>query len=78
MGSGGDFSDAGLIDWVNVPPSIGTAYSAKPEMAGALATTLGLEDLHDLLEVIAVNNYNNELLTQRAQQERERRSREGY
>ena len=43
---------------MNVPPTIGAALSADKSLLGPLSTVLGLEDLHDLLEVIAVDAFN--------------------
>lgn len=38
------------------------AISADKSLAGPLASTLGLEDLHDILEVITVDAHNQRLL----------------
>jgi hypothetical protein len=50
---------------VNVPPRIGAVLSASSDKSGALAalsTTLGLEDLYDLIEVIEVDLYNDAIV----------------
>jgi len=43
---------------VNVPPLIGQAISGDAGLLTALNTTLGLEDLHDILEVKTVDAHN--------------------
>jgi hypothetical protein len=46
---------------VNVPPTIGMVLSAsesRAETLHMLQTTLGLEDLHDLIEVQLVDSHN--------------------
>lgn len=55
----------GFLDYVNVPPTIGMAISGRPELLGPLSTVLGLEDLHDILEVIAVDAHNQRVLRKR-------------
>ena len=55
-----DFGD--LIDYPNVPPMIGMAISGRPELLVALNTVLSVEDLHDILEVIAVDAHNRRIL----------------
>ena len=42
----------------NVPTSIGVVLSNKMATYTELSTTLGVEDLYDLLEVIQVDSYN--------------------
>lgn len=54
--------DVTLAEYVNVPPSVATVMSAKPELIGPLSTVLGLEDLHDVLEVIRVDAYNRRMI----------------
>lgn len=41
-----------------MPPTIAMALSADLSLAGPLSTVLSLEDLHDILEVIAVGAHN--------------------
>ena len=41
-----------------MPPTIGLAISADKSLAGPLSRDLSLEDLHDVLEVIAVDAHN--------------------
>ena len=43
---------------MNVPPTIGFVLSFDKSLIGPLSTTLGLEDLHDLIEVITVDAHN--------------------
>lgn len=55
---------------MNVPPSIGMALSANPLLIEPLSTTLGLEDLHDILEVRQVDAHNTRVI-RKASEERE-------
>lgn len=43
---------------MNVPPTIGAALSSGKASMTELTTTLGLEDLYDILEVIEVDAHN--------------------
>lgn len=43
---------------MNVPPTIAAVISGHPEMMGPLGTVLGVEDLHDILEVMQVDAHN--------------------
>lgn len=43
---------------MNVPPTIGQAISGNLALLGPLSTTLGLEDLHDILEVRRIDAHN--------------------
>lgn len=56
--SGFEDLPGGLLDYVNVPPTIGMLISWRPELIGPLSTTLGLEDMHDLLEVRRIDLHN--------------------
>jgi hypothetical protein len=50
---------------VNVSPRIGAVLSASTDKAAtlaALSTTLGLEDLYNLIEVIEVDRYNDAMV----------------
>lgn len=58
MGGHDDEPVSGLRDYVNVPPTIGQAISGNLALLGPLSTTLGLEDLHDILEVRRVDAHN--------------------
>lgn len=49
---------SGILDYVNVPASIGMAISADPMLLGLLTTTLSLEDLHDIIEVRLIDAHN--------------------
>ena len=55
----------GLLDCVNVPPTIYMAISGRPELLGPLSTVLGLEDLHDILEVLRVDAHNQRIIDKR-------------
>jgi hypothetical protein len=43
---------------VNVPATVEALLTCKPELYPAFCTVLGLESLHDVLEVIEVEAYN--------------------
>ena len=45
-----------------MPPTIGAVISSHPEMAVHLSTVLGMEDLHDLLEVLSVDAHNRRVM----------------
>lgn len=49
-----------------MPPTIGLALSHDKSLAGPLSTVLGLEDLHDIIEVIMVDAHNRRILEKRA------------
>lgn len=59
---GDDDLPRGLIDYPNVPATVGMAISGHPELLGALGSTLSLEDLHDILEVRRVDGHNARLI----------------
>ena len=48
----------GLVDYPNVPPGIGFLISRDPSLLAPLSTTLGLEDMYDLIEVALVDACN--------------------
>jgi hypothetical protein len=59
---------------VNVSPRIGAVLSASTDKAAtlvALSTTLGLEDLYNLIEVIEVDRYNDSILAKNAAKDRQ-------
>ncbi len=45
------------------------AMSADKSLIGPLSSTLGLEDLHDVLEVLRVDAHNREVLRKAAEEE---------
>lgn len=52
---------------MNVPPTIGAAISADKSLIGPLSSTLGLEDLYDLLEVMEVDAENQRRIAKAAE-----------
>jgi hypothetical protein len=46
-----------------VPPLIGTLISARLATLHELQTVYGLQDAHDMLEVISVDNHNHRVLS---------------
>ena len=54
-----------MIDYANVPRPIGTVVSSGFATLHELDTVLGTQDLFDLLEIISVNNYNQNLMNKR-------------
>lgn len=48
---------------------IGTAISTGKATLADLSTVLGLEDLHDIIEVIAIDSYNARILAARREQD---------
>lgn len=63
---GGEIS--GLAEYVNVPPIIGQLVSMRMASYADLSTTLSVEDVHDLLEVAAVDVHNTAILRKREEQ----------
>jgi len=55
-----DLPDAGpaLIDYPNMPRTIGTVVSTKMATLHELDTVYSMDDLYDMLEVIAVDAHN--------------------
>lgn len=47
---------------MNLSPKIGALISKDPALLVQLTTTLGLEDLYDLIEVMAIDNYNDRVV----------------
>lgn len=47
-----------MTDYVNVPKIIGLALSTNKVSWWELEEKMSLEDVYDLLEIVAVNNYN--------------------
>jgi hypothetical protein len=61
----GGFIAVDLLDYVNVPPSIGMALSHDPSLIEPLTTTLGLEDLFDIIEVVLIDAHNKRKLQEK-------------
>jgi 4-diphosphocytidyl-2C-methyl-D-erythritol kinase len=53
-----------LIDYANVPRSIGTVVSRRLATLHELDTVYGTADLHDMIEIIAVDAHNQRLANQ--------------
>ncbi|KVP59464.1 transcription elongation factor GreA [Burkholderia ubonensis] len=47
-----------MIEYPNVPRSIGAVISRRLATLHELQTVYGQDDLHDLLEIIIVDSYN--------------------
>ncbi|KVN25636.1 transcription elongation factor GreA [Burkholderia pyrrocinia] len=47
-----------MIEYPNVPRSIGAVISRRLATPHELQTVYGQDDLHDLLEIIIVDSYN--------------------
>ena len=60
---------------MNVPPTIGMAISLDKSLVEPLNSTLGLEDLHDILEVARVDAHNRRLIDKAREKELERAQR---
>jgi hypothetical protein len=59
---------------VNVSPRIGAVLSASTDKAAtlvALSTTLGLEDLYNLIEVIEIDRHNDTVISKHAAKDRQ-------
>lgn len=53
-----------------MPPTVGMACSSGKVSWRDLSTDLGLEDLHDVLEIVRVDAHNARILAKRAERER--------
>lgn len=51
-----------LLEYVNVPRGIGAIVSRRLATLHELDTVYGTEDLHDLLEIMAIDTHNQNLL----------------
>ena len=51
-----------LLEYVNVPPGIGAIVSRGLATLHELDTVYGTEDLHDLMEIMAIDTHNTNLL----------------
>ena len=58
---------------MNVPPLIGMALSLDKGLLVPLGSTLGLEDLWDVIEVAAVDAWNARMIEEARRREQERR-----
>lgn len=47
---------------MNLSPQLGALISWEPSLVGPLTSTLGLEDMHDLIEVMMVDRYNDRVI----------------
>lgn len=56
-------------EYVNVPPTIGMVVSSGKATLADLGTVLSIEDLHDLMEIITVDNHNMEVMRKIAEEE---------
>jgi hypothetical protein len=54
---GDDYGGAELVEYVNVPPTTGAALSSGKASYSEL-NAMSVEDLHDILEVVSVDNRN--------------------
>lgn len=52
---------------MNVPPTIGAVISIDKSLAVPLSTSLGLEDLYDILEVMEVDDENQRRIAKAAE-----------
>lgn len=53
---------AGLIEYVNIPRVIGALVSANRATLHELQTVYGVKDAYDMLEIVAVDNYNHRII----------------
>lgn len=47
---------------MNVSPQLGALISWDPSLIDPLSSTLSLEDMHDLIEVLTVDRYNDRVM----------------
>jgi hypothetical protein len=53
-----------------VPPRIGMLISHDKSLLAPLSTTLGLEDMYDLIEVILIDAHNDRIVAKSRERER--------
>ncbi len=51
-------SDAGLIEYANIPPMVGMVVSSRHATLRELQTVYGVLDLYNLAELVAVDAHN--------------------
>lgn len=56
-----------LMEYVNVPPTIGAVISSGKATLHELNTVLGIEDVYTILEVIAIDAHNRHVLLKKEQ-----------
>ena len=56
----------GLLSYANVPRAVGVVISSGLASLTELSTTLGTEDLYDLVEIVMVDAHNRRMLEERA------------
>jgi hypothetical protein len=66
QGSGSD--SRAWARYRNIPQTIGRAISSEKATLLELQTVYGTEDLYDILEVVAVDSYNNWLANQKEEE----------
>lgn len=58
----GGFGNSRLLEYVNVPRTIGVVLSQKMATLHELQTVYSLEDVYDMIEIIMVDNHNQQIL----------------
>lgn len=61
----GDDETRGLIDYPNMPRTLGTVISAGRATLHELETVYGMEDVYDMLEIIMVDAHNQRILNKK-------------
>ncbi len=52
-----------MLEYTNLPRSIGMVVSHQMATLHELQTVYGLEDLYDMIEILLVDNHNQRLMT---------------
>jgi hypothetical protein len=58
----GSAAGADFLEYPNVSPRIGMLISRDKSLAAPLFTTLGLEDMYDLVEIVLIDAHNDRVL----------------
>lgn len=66
-----DLSAPGLVEYPNVPRTIGAAISLKMASLQQLDTVYGVRDLYDLLEIASVDAHNRRMIEKQAIKEQQ-------
>mgnify|MGYP001104607550 CR=1 FL=1 len=61
----GDEAPRGLIDYPNMPRTLGIVISAGKATLHELETVYGIEDVYDMLEIIMVDAHNQRILNKK-------------
>ena len=65
----GETDVGGLAEYKNLPASVGTVISSRMATLVECQSVLGIEDVYDIIEVLAVDAHNRRVLAERSKRE---------